>query len=120
LLFDPFFLRDSLLCCLCKLSRALLRWRGFSISSPVLSVAKLAMPTSTPTVAPVNGSGSGLGISQTSCAYQPSTRRVMRSCLHCPSMGRLNLTRQLPTPGTVSLSPLIGQDLTRSYFCENV
>ena len=39
-----------------------------------------------------------------------------QSCLHCPSIGRESRTRQVPTPGTVSLSPLIGQDRTFSYF----
>src|SRR5262245_21492921 len=117
---DPFFLRDSRRCCLCKFESAFLRWRGFSISSPFESVAKLLMPTSTPTVCPVGGRASGFGVSQTIRAYQPSTRRVMRSCLHCPSIGRESLTRQLPTPGTLSLSPLIGQGLTFSYFCEKV
>src|SRR5215475_11245936 len=114
------FLRESRRCCLCKLPSAFLRWRGFSISSPFESVAKAVMPTSTPTVCPVGGRASGFDISQIRSAYQPSTRRVIRSCLHRPSIGRESLTRQLPTPGTVSLSPLIGQGLTFSYFCEKV
>src|SRR5262245_9908552 len=118
--FDPFCLRESSCCCLCRSSIAFLRCRGFSITSPFESVAKLLMPTSTPTVCPVGGIGSGLGASQTSRAYQPSTRRVIRSCLHCPSIGRESRTRQLPTPGTVSLSRLIGQGRTFSYFCEKV
>src|SRR5262249_38251781 len=61
-----------------------------------------------------------VGISQTIRAYQPSARLVIRSCLQRPSIGRESLTRQVPTPGTVSLSPLIGHDLTLSYFWEKV
>src|SRR5262249_19958982 len=101
-------------------SAACLRWRGLAISSPVESVAKLLIPTSTPTVSPVSASGVGFGISQTSRAYQPSARLVIRSCLQRPSTGRLSLTRQVPTLGTLSLSPLIGHGLTFSYFCEKV
>src|SRR5262245_35680418 len=83
--------------------------RRDTISSPFESVAKLLMPTSTPTVCQVVGIGSGLGDSQTSRKYQPSKRRVILSCLHCPSIGRESRRRQLPTPGIVILSPLIGQ-----------
>jgi hypothetical protein len=112
--FDPFCLRESRRCCLCSLSSALLRWRGLSISSPFERVAKLVMPTSTPTVCPVDGIGSGLGVSQTSSAYQPSTRRVIRSCLHCPFASlrdSLTPTKNLyiETKGRISTVPSLSR-----------
>src|SRR5689334_18052599 len=67
--------------------------------SPVLSAAKVVMPTSTPTRCPVPGKTCRRTSSQTIDAYQcPSPSSLTRTCLSLPSSGRCSLILTFPTP----------------------
>src|SRR5262249_60322851 len=88
--FLPFARRETLRCAFFNSFSARRKYRGFSIgaASSSESVAKLSIPTSTPTLAFGAGATSFFGSSTEKITYQPSASRLIVQVLISAPIGR--------------------------------
>lgn len=82
--------RDTRRCAFFKSFSATRNYRGFSIGAASSSerVAKLSIPTSTPTISLGAGATSFFGCSTAKITYQPSASHLIVQVLISPSIGR--------------------------------